>query len=549
MTQSNGQLSSRDMPKGRIRAVDEGVAPDQWRRVHWITPLLNSWQGLLVLLAIIGVQGAGAFQELMVISYASRSVATVLIAIFLLLLAALVAIVTFSYFSWRATSYAVTDQAVWLRKGIFFRSQRHVRFERIQAVDVVHPLLGRIFGLGKLTVEAAGGSGSNLQIGFLKSQALTDLRAEILARAAGITIPAPQHVSQKVLQEGIQEAPETPVYSVTPGRLVSSLLLSGTFVVGMIVIVGLVSGTIIGIAAGGPEAISGILGGVIPGFIAIVALLWARFAGEFNFRVSVSPDGLRIRRGLTEARAETIPPRRIHAVAISQPLLWRRFGWYRVTIAQAARNVTSDGSSNTASSVLLPVGDRQQAVLALWMVLPDLGVVDPERFFDEVMHGNGRTPNFLSIPKSARIFDPMDYKRRAVSLTGTSMVVRRGRLTHRASFVPYERVQSTFVKVGPLDRRRGLGSVTAAIVPGTVTVSIGHLSDLDCAQVLEDLTERSKVSRSSEPPEKWLARVEARLDPRDSNGPLRPLQVTTQQVQSTVTQQAQQSGTERWKPQ
>ena len=44
---------------------------------------------------------------------------------------------------------------------------------------------------------------------------------------------------------------------------------------------------------------------------------------------------MHISRGLTAQRQVTIPPGRIHAIEVTQPLIWRIFDWYRVEITQA----------------------------------------------------------------------------------------------------------------------------------------------------------------------------------------------------------------------
>lgn len=524
------------------RAVDQGVEADQWRKVHWITPILNSWQIVVVLLAILVVQNMSTLRDITMEEEIGvdpiRLILWIIGGAFVVLLIALV----YAYFAWKATSYAVTDQAVWLRSGIFFRSQKHVRFERIQSVDLVHPLLGRIFGLGKLAVDAAGGAGSSIHIGFLKTQTLNDLRAEIMARAAGVlvakradansadsaetsqgaagpespetpspvdgTAPIPVRSRLQTSQgtPTVAEAPETPLYSVPAGRLIGSLLLSGGVVLSLIIVIALIVGGIVALIAWGPEILFSMAAGIVPVAAVLIAFMWSRFAGEFDFRAAVSPDGIRIRKGLLETRAETIPPRRVHAIQISQPLLWRHRGWYRVKISQASQSVSADGSS-VQSSVLLPVGSKQEALLALWLVVPDLGVADPQEFFDELMHSSGPTPGFLGIPRSARIFDPLVYKRRAVALTETAMVVRDGRIQHTGSLVTYERVQSQIASQGPWERRLGLADVQAATVPGTVYVRIPHLSQEDASHVRELLTERSEIRRQAEPPEKWFLRA------------------------------------------
>lgn len=512
----------------KIRAVDAGVDPSQWRKVHWITPILNSWQALFIIVAVVFYQNMD-----FVIQLANGSFGTGIPNILLIVLGgglSIVAVIAiYSYLSWRATSYAATDEAVWMRTGILFRNQKHVRLERIQAVDVVHPLLGRIFGLGKLSVDSAGGSGGKLQIGFLKTEDLEQLRNEIMARAAGVyrdpvlqgadkatdelstSFPgedltqsktAPLQVVPKVV-----EAPEIELYSIPTGRLLGSIMVSGALIWSLVLLaVGLVTIVIAAIAGGG-AAVLAALPGAIPIIFAAVTFLWNRFSTEFDFRAAVSPDGIRIRRGLLETRSETIPPRRIHAVSISQPFLWRGFGWYRVKILQASSTSGNDGQKQSVSSVLLPVGSRQEALLALWLVIPDLGVESADQFFDEALHGDGKTEHFIGVPTSARLFDPLTYKRKGVALTDTCMVVRDGRIQHRASFVTYERVQSAILSQGPWERSRSLANVVAATVPGDVTVRIEHLSPDDAAEVRHLVTERSKVRRSAEPPERWFSRV------------------------------------------
>src|SRR5262249_60051075 len=52
-------------------------------------------------------------------------------------------------------------------------------------------------------------------------------------------------------------------------------------------------------------------------------LAWRRVSTQYGFTVAVSPDGVRIRRGLLGTVAETIPVPRIQAVRMIEPLLWR----------------------------------------------------------------------------------------------------------------------------------------------------------------------------------------------------------------------------------
>ncbi|MBK0297088.1 hypothetical protein IAE22_35140, partial [Bacillus sp. S34] len=53
---------------------------------------------------------------------------------------------------------------------------------------------------------------------------------------------------------------------------------------------------------------------------------------------------------------ETLPPGRIHAVSVAQPLLWRPFGWWDVRINRATNAGNGASNNQQVSSIVLPVG-------------------------------------------------------------------------------------------------------------------------------------------------------------------------------------------------
>src|SRR5690606_6213726 len=91
-----------------------------------------------------------------------------------------------------------------------------------QAVDIVRPLAGRLLGLSELRMEVAGGGEAEAPLAYLSVDDAVRLRAELLARSAGISADAP-------------EAPERPVHEVPLDRLIGSTVLSGAFIFGFAV--------------------------------------------------------------------------------------------------------------------------------------------------------------------------------------------------------------------------------------------------------------------------------------------------------------------------
>lgn len=527
----------KDTSPTTSRAVDTGVPAEQWRRLHPVSPALNAWKALAALVAFLVYQNSQVIADLYSLGVAeSFGLLTVVIIGGGSFLLVLVAIVLFSWLSWRNTTYALTPDALWFRKGIIFRSQRHARLDRIQAVDVVHPVLGRLFGLGQLHVEVAGGADSNFTFGYLRSEDLTALRAEILALAAGLKA-APTASSATVPNDeatatdgnahpepsaaphphtpAFAEAPERPLYQVSAGTLIESLLRSTGVLIGALLTVAMVI-VIIGLFLWKPNVAFAALPGLLPLVLGLISYLWNRFVGEFNFTAAVSPDGIRIRRGLLETRSQTIPPRRIHAVHVVQPLLWRSRDWYRVRILQAGyvTGAESNGSTSQNSDVLLPVGTRQEAELALWLVVRDLGVDDPLAFIQEALHGVNATDNRYFHPNrpDTRWLDWVTWKRRAVALTQTVFAIRDGWFNRRMTIAPVERLQSMSIHEGPIERRYNLCSLHMEIVPGSVTAHAEHVDGALAAELMAQLLELSSQRRASEPPEKWMQRVTTALD-------------------------------------
>ncbi len=176
--------ASRDLP------LPENVT---WHRVSVITPLLEGWKIATGVLAFVTVQNLDdVVRAYRFIREHGFSLGDQIGYYLLGLVALIVAWAGLGLLSWWRRAYAVDADGVYLRSGILSRKLRTARLPRIQSVDVVHPLLGRILGLGQLTVEVAGGRDSRVVIGFLTTRELQTLRDRILDLAAGqIDAPGP----------------------------------------------------------------------------------------------------------------------------------------------------------------------------------------------------------------------------------------------------------------------------------------------------------------------------------------------------------------------
>ncbi|MGV8977875.1 MAG: PH domain-containing protein [Cellulomonas sp.] len=467
-------------------ATAPGAPEVPWRRMHPITPVLKGWKALVALLAIVAYNSTDNIRNVGELMQDGR---------WRYVVAAILGIgaLGFAYaaVAWRMTKFVVDDEAVHLHTGVLFRQQRQARLDRLQAVDIVQPLLARLAGLAELKLEVAGGAGSAVSLSFLREADAEALRAELLARAAGLHVRADE--------EPAAPAPEQPVFEVPMTRILTSTLRSsvtGWFVVFAVVIV-----VVIVVAHDIAPIVT-----LVPAMLGVGGALWARVNQGANFRAAISPDGIRLRHGLTEVRAQTVPPGRVQALRFTQGPLWRGPDWWRVEM-----NVAGYGGekSQQTENVLLPVGTRAEALLALWLVLPDLQVDDPRALLAAALSGSGEAGGFTSVPRRARWLDLVGWRRRGVLVTDRALFVRSGRIVRRLVVVPHERTQSLALVQGPIQRGLRVASIVVHSTAGPVHPKVEHLDEDVAAALLDEQTERARTARAAAGPEQWMRRPEA----------------------------------------
>lgn len=493
-------------PTAPVDAADPERQEVEWRKLHRVTPLLNAWKGAAAVVALVTYQFAQA-DSLILEAPRTLAILGILGAIVLGLLVGLIS----GYLAWRRTSYGMGEQSIFLHSGVLFRRERHVRLDRIQSVEVTQPLVARIFGYAALQIESAGGAESNLSLRFLTQQQAQELRAEIMARSAGITLqrrPEAAPSSAGRLREfvpdlsdsaGAIEAPERPVLALSPGRLVASMLLSGTFLGAVGVAVALLTSSIV---SGGRFTVG--LGAVIP-LIGVVTYVWSRFSGNFNFRVAISADGIRVRSGLTETKARTIPPGRVQAVQVSQPFLWRLTDWWRIEINIAGQSGASEESA--ATTILYPVAKGPEVYSILALAIPDIGTNRPIELIQAGQIGMGADEGYVTSPDRAKYVNPLVWRRAGFAVTGTVIVFRSGRITRWISLVPHARTQSMGLTQGPLARWMNLITFNLHSTPGPVWTSLNAMDRQVAEQLLVDQSHRAKVARDQAGPEQWMRKA------------------------------------------
>ncbi|WP_426999051.1 PH domain-containing protein [Pseudarthrobacter sp. N5] len=499
--------------------------PDgEWLRVHPASPFVRGW---LAIAAIGFFFGRDTFERLLQgrplvdADFAGRAPWLLAAGGIVLVLAVLGFIMT-----WYFTRYQVAEGYVRVNTGFLFRQQRQARLDRVQAIDIVQPLLARIFGLAELKFEVADAGESAVRLAYLRMDDARQLRATILARAAGVSADPTRP------EAAAPEAPEYAVLSVPPSRLVGSLLLSEQ---SFFVALGGV-GSVVLSAVTDNRAFYFYL---IPAFLGLAAAYWGSFNKGYNFTAAISPDGIRLRYGLLDTQAQTLPPGRIQALKIAQPPLWRIFGWYRMQVNVAGYGGAGSNGEAASRTTLLPVGKRADVMRMLSLVLPDPGTQEPDRVFGAGLSGlagisgqvsagpdSAENPaatadgGFVTTPRRGRLLAPLGWRRNGYAATETALLIRTGRWWRELVVVPHQRTQSMALQQGPLARRFGLVDLVLHTTAGPVTPRVIQ-AGVDEARVLfDEQSARAREARKRQTSEHWLAQVASDTLVRDDLHPL-----------------------------
>lgn len=455
--------------------------------------------------------------------------------------------------SWWFTRYKITDEHVMVKSGVFVRQHRQARIDRVQAVDLRQPLLARITGLAELKFEVAEGDGTAATLAFLTKGHAEQLRSDIMDRASGraqwrrrqaeaaaspgaaqtdgfgavppgppgdrppqgpsASLPPGQVMPPAEPAPLFQDVPDREITRVPTGRLIGSVLMGwGTVFLLIIAGAGLIAAVVGGIVSlsmgvedplGQAGAVIGTVGvavlpGLIPVGIAVVAVYYQQFSGGFRFTATMTGAGLRMRYGLLETTTQTVPPGRVQALQIHQPLLWRSCGWFRVLV------VVAGYGSGESRSVLLPVGRREDVMAVTAEMFPDLQVPYPEQLVSEGLTGSGTAGGFTEVPRRARIFDPFVRRRRGFCTTPAAVMFRDGRLSRRLTLISHERIQSLALLQGPWQRAKRLADVHLHTPAGPFQVQLAN-QDLDAAHWLfENEARRAAVARRMSDRNQWM---------------------------------------------
>ena len=510
--------------------------------------------------------GAGDNGDIIAIVYdhGQTGIALLIIAGVLLLSIAAFAV------AWRMHSFRISAEAVEVRNGVLFRHNRQARLDRIQGIHITRPFFARLFGAAKIELSVAG-QDAKVDLAYLGSGQVDELRREILRRASGVQAAElkvggdasatnsrpgqtdangrpgqtdaygqsdsngqtgvngqasqnpqyPQNAPAGLVNRRMHEllAPEldpreaaaASVVKITPLRLIGSLVLSEFTVFLILVVAALIlSSTWVHHAL--------ILVLLLPSLLGSLGFYVRRFSKSARYSISASPDGVRIGFGLLTTSNDTLPPGRIHAIEVTQPILWRPFGWWMIRINRAG-HASSHGSAGHHHTLLLPVGRAADVDKVLGLLLPGLTGAETRHLVVaglSASHGAG----FTDAPRRAIVLRPFSWRRTGYATTADAVLVRSGFFWRRLMVVPLARLQSLHVAQGPVRRMLNLAALHFNTIAGPVRASLGVIDGARAVAAFESLAAGALAAAAADSSHRWRSRRSG--SPRPHCGRSRP---------------------------
>ena len=474
------------------------AAPAVTERMHPLTPLVRG--GIVFAAILVGVV-RGSYEDLRLAAERDSASATVFLWAGLGIVVLLAAATGFA--SWWFTRFVIDARELRVDSGLLWRRSDRVAFDHVQGVDVVQPLVARLFGMAELRVDVGGAQAVRLRyLGRGRAEQLRDLvlaRSALGARWAGVgrnqygtgVPPAPYQTGAPPApyQTGAPPVPyvtgavpapplrtpfaddpgtDTVVIRISLARLVLATVTSLDFIVLAAMTLASVA---VPLAFGEPLAMLPALlafGGVVWGFIT------RRVIAQYDYRLARGPHGVRISRGLTSTTNQSVPVRRIQAVQISQSLLWRPLGLFRVDVNVIGWQYDegSDAGSERVDTILLPAGTWADVQLALRTIWPGASFEDVE---------------LRPAPARARWRYPLSAPFLGWGHDATYFVARHGWLRRRWQIVPHPRAQSVGLAAGPVARRLMLATVGVHVAGQPLTVAAPGADVAEARAALADL--------------------------------------------------------------
>jgi putative membrane protein len=403
------------------------------------------------------------------------------------------------YVRWANATYRVAGGALHFRHGVLSPDETTIPIARIQAIDATQGPIQRLFGVHELHVQTAGGGSG----GEIVLRAVSDLAAQELRGVAGLPDP---------------DAAELPEWRLGLGGLLITAVTAPQIGVILPVVGGLVAAfdNVLSRQSGErlidrlPSDMDGILLAVVgvAGVAFVISFLGAIVAFS-GFVLVRDGDRLRIRRGLLQRRAASIPLSRVHGVDMVESLSRRPFGLATLRIETAGYR-----SERAAAQTLVPLLPARDANAVLEEFVPGLAASGgplqrpPRRALRRyalpaalagALIGGVVTavwplawPIFPALMLLGCLDGLLRWRVAGWRVDGPRILIRQRLLARRTLIARVDRLQEHELSVSPLQRRGRLATFELAVGSGR-TGRVRHLDRAVAGSLFERVRPRGSA--------------------------------------------------------
>ena len=401
--------------------------------------------------------------------------------------------------------FAVDDEGLRIRQGVFKKTHLEIQFDRVQGMDVERSLVDRLVGLATVTFDTAGSAAREGQLPAIPRTFADTLRQRIEQQGRSATAPT-----------GADYKAPPPLLKLGPGDMVRIGITDRSVLVGLAVLPVLFQAygevaeefaTRAATAASEELVALGLWFGVLVVLVLIVAgivvLALLTVASAFlrfhDFELRHDGSAFRSRAGLLTRKEVVVERAKIQQVSVAQGVIMVLMGRCRIKMLPATSGAATDGAPVGGQTLNVPLVDVPR--------LADLGT----RVFGEegkrlglCPHNDGFTaisplyirarllavgvvPALVGTAVLVPIFGAIGllalawpvpvllaawqaWRRRGYLVDEDGLASRHGLFGYAVDAFLFRKAQGATVSRSPLQRRKGLASLTVHLASGDVTV-------------------------------------------------------------------------------
>lgn len=399
--------------------------------------------------------------------------------------------VVFTVLSWLRFSYYVDESELKIEQGIFARQSTHIPFERIQSVQISSDLIHRMFGLVKLEVQTAGGTGK----AEASLAAITKTEAKNLETRLQVT-----------KQNNIESEEAEPEPTIKRELSIKHLLITastsnglGVVFIGLVAVLSQVDRVIqdedvysqIGeyvVNLFGKGIFIWVIGLFFLFLVAWIASILGSIITTGGFNLTRYSDRIQVSRGLLNKRKINIPLKRIQAVKIVEGIFRQPLGFVSIHIISAGNNDEAIGDI-----LLFPLLPKKEVFAFIEAFLPEFKLDNQVTPLAKAAQSRYRLIfsipallislpiiiifkyGFLTLllPLAFYLFGIKRYHDAGWKIMDNQLTIRSRRLGLVTLLIKKERIQYFQLQQNPLQGRRGLKTFQINIASSIGGTQIG----------------------------------------------------------------------------